>query len=198
MNWLEILGFVLSLATVWLSMQRRVASCPVGLAAVAVYALVFIDARLYSDALLQGMFALFIAYTWVHWSRHLDTGHRVEVVPLRRRRAMLHIALGIGGAIALGAFMRHGTNASLPWLDAALAAFSLVGQFWQARRHAAAWWMWIAVDVVYVGLYLAKDLWLTAFLYAIFVGLAIMGLRAWRAAEIADPDQGHEATAHGA
>ena len=44
---------------------------------------------------------------------------------------------------------------------------------------AAAWWLWIAVDVIYVGEYVYKALPITAVLYAGFVVLAAMGWRAW-------------------
>ncbi|MEG1612513.1 MAG: nicotinamide mononucleotide transporter family protein, partial [Alistipes sp.] len=55
-------------------------------------------------------------------------------------------------------------------------------QWWQARRHTATWWLWIVVDVVYVGAYLFKSLHVTAALYVFFLGLAVIGLRAWSAA----------------
>jgi nicotinamide mononucleotide transporter len=42
--------------------------------------------------------------------------------------------------------------------------------------------VWIVVDVVYVGAYLFKSLHVTAALYVFFLGLALFGLRAWRAA----------------
>jgi nicotinamide mononucleotide transporter len=35
------------------------------------------------------------------------------------------------------------------------------------------------VDVLYVGLYVYKGLMLTAILYAVFVAMAVAGLRAW-------------------
>ena len=65
-------------------------------------------------------------------------------------------------------------------MDAALSSFSLVAQYWAARRHAANWLLWIAVDVVYVGMFLFKSLMLTAGLYAAMVVLAAIGLRRWR------------------
>jgi nicotinamide mononucleotide transporter len=44
----------------------------------------------------------------------------------------------------------------------------------------AAWWLWIAVDVIYIGEYIYKHLLITSVLYAGFVVLAVIGLRAWR------------------
>ena len=73
-------------------------------------------------------------------------------------------------------------HAALPWLDAPLASFSLVASWWQARKHIANWWLWIVIDVLYVGEYIYKQLWPTALLYALLVALAILGLRDWKRA----------------
>lgn len=188
MDWIELIAAFVSVAAVWLTALRRVVSCPIGIASVILYAWVFIAARLYSDALLQGIFGVMIVYSWVYWQRHLDDGARVVVVPLARRSALRHIALGVVGAVVLGYVMHRYTNAALPWLDSALTAFSLVAQWWQARRHVAAWWLWIIVDVIYVGEYVYKRLDITSVLYAGFVVLAAVGLRQWqRARDVPSP-----------
>ena len=183
MNPIEILAAVLSALGVWLMARRRPWAWPIGLMSVLIYAWVFIEVRLYSDALLQGAFAAMLVYGWSRWLRNLGKDGRVRVATLPLPHASAHLALGALGALALGAFMAHCTRADLPWLDAALAAFSLVAQWWQARRHVASWWLWIAVDLVYVGMYLHKALHLTALLYALFVALAVNGLVQWRRAE---------------
>lgn len=196
MVYVELAAAVVSALAVWLTALRRLASWPIGLASVLLYAWVFVDARLYSDALLQGFFGVMIVYGWVHWSRRLDDGGQVRVAALPVRPALAHVALGAIGAAALGYVMHRWTNAALPWLDATLTAFSLVAQWWQARRHLAAWWLWIIVDVVYVGEYVYKDLRITAVLYAGFVALAIVGLRKWQAAR--EPGDGAVASDRGA
>ena len=76
-------------------------------------------------------------------------------------------------------------GAALPHLDATLTSYSLVASWWGARKHIANWWLWIAVDLIYVGEYLYKDLRLTALLYAGLVGLAVLGLCDWRRAPVA-------------
>ncbi|WP_049622744.1 nicotinamide riboside transporter PnuC [Frateuria defendens] len=182
MDAIELAGALLSAWGVWLTARRRLLCWPVNLAAVAVYGYVFLAARLYSDALLQGAFAVFIGYGWWRWRQHLGGDGRVQVAPLPPRQAAWHALLGALGALALGAAMHRWTDAALPWLDAALTAFSLVAQWWQARRHIAAWWLWIVVDTVYVGEYVYKSLLITAVLYAGFIALAAMGWRAWRQA----------------
>ena len=48
------------------------------------------------------------------------------------------------------------------------------------KKYIENWILWIVVDVVYIGMYLYKELYLTAALYAIFLGLAVAGWRQWR------------------
>lgn len=179
---LEWSAVAVSILGVWLMAQRRMLAWPVGLVSVALYALVFADAKLYSDALLQVAFAGFLSYGWFHWRRQARHDGRISIAPLPPRHRIRDLGIGMAFGIALGAAMHTYTDAALPWLDAMLAALSLVAQWWQARRHAAAWWLWIAVDVVYVGMYLVKSLNVTAVLYLVFVALAVKGLRAWTAA----------------
>jgi nicotinamide mononucleotide transporter len=193
MSWVELIGAIISAWAVWLTAQRKPWCWPTGLLSVLVYSWIFVDARLYSDALLQLAFAVLIVYGWHRWLHHLGEDGRVSVAPLRPGQAALHVLVGVAGALALGFAMHRYTDASLPWLDAALTSFSLVAQWWQGRRHIAAWWLWIVVDVIYVGEYVYKHLLITSVLYAGFIVLAIIGLRAWRMAaadddgELADP-----------
>lgn len=184
MNWIELLAAILSAWGVWLTTRRRPLCWPIGLISVLIYAWVFVSVRLYSDALLQGVFASIIVYGWWRWQHNLGDDGRVRIARLGVPTAAASLVVGGLAAIALGAFMHHQTNAALPWLDATLACFSMVAQWWQARRHIAAWWLWIAVDVVYIGMYAHKDLWITSVLYGGFLVLAVIGLRAWRQASV--------------
>jgi nicotinamide mononucleotide transporter len=180
MIWIELGGALVSAWAVWLTAKRRPWCWPVGLVSVLVYGGIFIDARLYSDALLQLAFAGLIVYGWRRWLQNLGDDGRVQLAPLPVAQAIGHVAIGVVAALLLGYSMHRWTDAALPWLDAALTAFSLVAQWWQGRRHVAAWWLWIAVDVIYIGEYIYKHLLITSVLYAGFVVLAVIGLRSWR------------------
>ena len=111
----------------------------------------------------------------------IDFDQRIIVFSWKQE-CLWGLAAGAAGSLILGYGMSHYTNASLPWLDSALTGFSLVAQWWQARKYIANWWLWIVVDVIYIGEYVYKHLSLTAGLYAFFVFLAALGLRDWRRA----------------
>ena len=180
MTAIELIGALISAWAVWLTAKRRPWCWPIGMLSVLLYCWIFVDAKLYSDALLQVAFAGLIVYGWRRWLQNLGDDGRVQVAALPRAEAVGHVLIGAFGALLLGYAMHRWTDAALPWLDAALTAFSLVAQWWQGRRHIAAWWLWIIVDVIYVGEYIYKHLLITSVLYAGFVVLAAIGLRAWR------------------
>jgi nicotinamide mononucleotide transporter len=71
------------------------------------------------------------------------------------------------------------TDSKVPWWDAFPTAASLVGQYLLGRKFIENWAVWLVVDVVGVGLFAYKGLWLTVGLYAVFVALCVAGWREW-------------------
>ena len=82
--------------------------------------------------------------------------------------------------LVFGLILKYFTDAAVPILDAQLAAFSLLATYWTSRKYIATWLLWIFLDIVYVGMFIYKDLFLTAGLYTAFVGLAIFGWWQWQ------------------
>ncbi|MGP8252362.1 MAG: nicotinamide riboside transporter PnuC [Terracidiphilus sp.] len=184
---IEIAGFVTTLLGIWLTTRRLLICWPVTLLADFLYLVVFYQARLFSDALLQIFFVAFTLYGWWHWWRGVREEGEVRVEPLGVRAAIAAMAAGAVGALLLSRLMLYlgaqlHVTIALPHLDAALASYSLVASWWQARKHIANWWLWIVVNLVYIGEYVYKDLWPTALLYLLLVGLAVLGWWDWRRA----------------
>jgi len=180
----ELAGFAITALGIWLTTKRLLICWPVVLLADVLYLVVFYQAKLYSDALLQVFFIAFTLYGWWHWWRGVRQEGEVRIVPLPYTSALLAVAVGAVGSVILGAVAVR-LHAALPHLDAALTSYSLVASWWGARKHIANWWLWIVLDAIYVGEYIYKDLWVTAVLYAGLVGLAVLGLRDWRRAAAA-------------
>lgn len=180
-DWVELAGFATTSVGIWLTARRSLLCWPIVLAADVLYVAVFYQARLLSDAMLQIFFVAFTLYGWWHWWRGVREDGEVRVVPLKRTQLLAGLAAGAVGCVLLGAVTVR-LGAALPFLDAALASYSLVASWWQARKHTANWRLWIVVDAFYVCEYIYKRLWVTAVLYAALVGLAMMGLRDWRRA----------------
>jgi nicotinamide mononucleotide transporter len=158
MSWLELIAAGLGIIAVWLTVRQNPWCWPIGLLMVLLYAWLFYDWRLYSNLLLQVLFAGLQLYGWWQWTRG---GERHD-------------------GLLLGYLMANHTDASAPWLDAALTSFSLVAQLWMAQKRLQCWALWIVVDLCYVAFFLHSGLYLTAGLYAVFTLLAISGWRSWQ------------------
>jgi nicotinamide mononucleotide transporter len=181
---LELASAVTAALGIWLTTKRRLICWPVTLLSIFLYMLVFYGAQLYSDALLQAFFVAFTVYGWWHWWRGTRQQGEVRIERLTLRSMLVALAAGLIGCFVLGNLAER-IHAALPHLDATLMSYSLVASWWQARKYIANWWLWIVVDLVYIGEYVYKDLMVTAILYAVFVGLAVLGLREWRRAQAA-------------
>ena len=62
----------------------------------------------------------------------------------------------------LGKLPSHMPGVALPYVDAATATTSLFAQYLMTRKLLENWTLWIIVDVVYVGMFIFKGLYLTA------------------------------------
>jgi len=160
---------------------RQIIWCwPAGLVSAGFFIIVFLHARLYGAMALQGVYVALMLYGWHAWLHGGASGGQLRV---SRTPRLWWLGLGLAGTVfaaALGLFLEHQTDAALPFWDAGATSFSLAAQWMTTRKWIENWLVWIAVDVVYVGIYVSQGLYPTAGLYAVFLVLAALGLLEWR------------------
>lgn len=181
MSGLELVAAALGVVAVWLTVKQNIWGWPIGLLMVLLYTWIFFDVKLYSDMLLQVFYAALQVYGWWQWTRRKGVVEGRTVTSLSGGTFILSMIIGAAVSLILGTAMAHFTDAAQPWLDASLTGFSLVAQVWMAQKRVQCWPLWIVLDVIFVGLFLYKALYLTAALYALFTLLAVQGWRDWRA-----------------
>jgi nicotinamide mononucleotide transporter len=177
---LELAAALTGAISVWLSVRQNIWSWPTAIVNVVLYTVVFWDAKLYADMGLQVVYAVLSLYGWYQWlyGGAGRTELRVTRTP-RRLGAILTLVAAVGSAL-LGTLLRHTTDAALPFMDSFLSSTSLVAQWMMTKKLLENWLVWIAVDVLYVGMFVFKGLYLTAGLYAVFLVLAVRGYVDWR------------------
>lgn len=176
---LELISFLLAVMTVALTIRQVHWGWLFSILSSGLYAAVFFDAKLYGDMGLQVMFILLSFWGWWQWWRGDGEGEQLHVTSLTRAQQLLAMLAWTALFTVLVFFLKAYTDTDVPYADGFLTAGSLVGQFLLSRKKIENWVVWILVDVLYVGLYVYKNLHLTALLYAVFVIMAIMGLRSW-------------------
>jgi nicotinamide mononucleotide transporter len=179
-SWLEIAAMLTGVWAVWLTAKQNILCFPVGILNVVLYAFLFFSpgVRLYADALLQCIYVILLIYGWKKWSGKQNE-ETVSEKTDSKSAARLFL-LCFSGTILLGYFFDKYTDAAYPWLDSALTSLSLAAQWMVAKKFIENWIVWIAVDIVYVPLFIVKHLPLTAILYLFFLVLAVIGWIAWK------------------
>jgi nicotinamide mononucleotide transporter len=180
MNPIEIVAAIFGVVSVFLSVRQNIWSWPTAIVNTGLYILVFYESKLYADTGLQVVYVVLNAYGWYHW---LYGGKNRTELPVSRTSArlwLLLIAIGTTAAAALGTLLYRQTDAALPYVDAATTSTSLVAQWMMTRKLLENWIIWVAVDVIYIGMYIYKSLYVTAVLYLIFLILSAMGYFEWR------------------
>lgn len=181
MSELEWAAAALVLINVMLVARRNVWNYPFALAAVSVYAVVFYDARLYSDMALQGFFFALNLYGWTNWLRARgDSG--VPVTWMAARDRWLWGVATVAAWLAWSLGMHRFTDAAAPWADGAIAMASIAAQWLLARRRVESWWLWILVDLIAVPLFAWRGLYATSAVYVLLLGISMAGLLEWRRA----------------
>ena len=177
---LEVVAFVLASVMVVLNMRVNPIAWPLAIISSLLYFALFWNSKLYGDASLQVFFALVALWGWWQWLR----GTAADGSALRVRsldavaRGWVFAALVLAWP-ATGWFLKRYTDTDVPWWDAFPTAGSVIGQWLLGRKYIENWAAWVVVNVVSVGLFAYKGLWLTTLLYTLFIAMSFMGWRAW-------------------
>lgn len=180
MNPIEIVAAVFGVVSVFLSVKQNIWSWPTAIVNVGLYIFVFFESKLYGDTGLQVVYVILNAYGWYHW---LYGGKNRTELPVSRTSARLGvflIALGAAGTALLGTILARKTDAALPYIDSLTTSTSLIAQWMMTRKLLENWIIWVAVDVIYIGMYIFKHLYPTAGLYLVWLVLSAMGYFQWR------------------
>ena len=179
-TWLEIVAFVLSVWMVVCNMRVDPLAWPLAIVASLLYGLLFAASKLYGEAGLQIFFAVIAAWGWWQWRFGTQDGGAPLVVRHLAWPAGLKLAaLTLAAWPLLGLLLDHATDSDVPYFDAFPTAFSVAGQWLLGRKYVENWPTWVLVNVVSIGLFAVKGLWLTVALYALFAVMALAGWRAW-------------------
>jgi len=180
-NPLETIAALFGIVSVYLSVRQNIWSWPTAIVNVGLYTVVFYQSRLYADMGLQVVYIVISFYGWYQWL-YGGMGHtELQVSRTSRGLGILLAAIGVVSTVLLGTLLHRTTNAAIPYLDSTTTSTSLVAQWMMTRKLLENWLVWVAVDVVYIGMFIYKSLYVTAMLYFVFLVLSIMGYRQWKA-----------------
>jgi nicotinamide mononucleotide transporter len=179
-SWAELIGAILGVAMVVCNIRQIHWGWPLAFLSALMYSVVFFDSLLFAEAALQIFFAVTALWGWWQWLHgQSNAGHALQPQVLTKALAIKSIAFCAVFTPVIALFLAKYTNSDVPWGDAIPTVLSLVATYWLGKKFTANWPLWIVVNVISMGLFAHKSLWLTVGLYALFAVMAAIGWRAW-------------------
>ncbi|MDR1459347.1 MAG: nicotinamide riboside transporter PnuC [Bacteroidales bacterium] len=180
-NVIEIIGFILALIHLFLEVKERWSMWLVGIFGSLFYVFIFFQSKIYAQ---MGLYAYFIIancyglYCWKYAKRRAETPLKISHITPKTAGVLFVIAVILSGLI--GYFLSEYTDSAIPYIDAILAALSIVATWMIARKILEHWYIWIVTDFFSVGLYFSLDLYPTTLLYLMYGCMSLWGLFNWR------------------
>ena len=168
MNWtpLEIWANAATLVCIFLAGRNSVHTWWTGMVACTLFGLLFYDAKLYADMILQVFFVITSIVGWWNWNKFGQDNTPITAV--KREKMVQYILAAIAFAGMYGAMLHYFTDAWSPWLDSLNLSISILAQLLLMTRKIENWPAWVVVNAISVPLYFSRELYLTAGLYSIF------------------------------
>lgn len=188
MNYLEILGTLVGLIYLWLEYRASIWLWVANVVMPAIYVMVYYQAGLYADFGINIYYLLVSVYGILYWWKgrqggNVQSSEEVQELPISHTPGQMWARLGII-SLALFLFIAFilisSTDSTVPWLDSFTTALSIVAMWMLARKYVEQWLVWIVVDAVSAGLYIYKELYFTAGLYALYTVIAYFGYVEWK------------------
>lgn len=183
---IELVAVVFGVLSVWYARKENILVFPFGIINVLIYIYICIATQLYANAGINVVYFLTNVYGWYNWSR---TNDEQGVLQISRNTKLQNIlwfsaAIVLYGVIVL--ILRTANqddpvylNSILPWIDGMNASFFLCATVLMTIKKIENWWFWIAGNILSIPVYFSQGLYFTSLQYAIFLVIAIMGLREW-------------------
>ena len=152
----------------------------------AIYIFIYYQAGLYADFGINIYYLLIALYGWIAWKtgftlfgKNKKSGE-LPIVHTPKRAWLQIIIAYIAAQLFITYILINYTDSTVPIADSFTTALSIVGMWMLARKYIEQWWVWCIVDVASTALYIHKELYLTATLYAVYAIIAIFGYLKWK------------------
>lgn len=181
---LEWVAVIASLAYVVLAAYNNIWCWPAAVVSTILYSVIFYEFYLWSDSALQVYYLIMAFYGWYCWRKAKLGKEAVKAVGLTITMwpVIKHFkAIGLLSIISccVGYLMASHTPTDFPYYDASTSVFAVFATYLVTQRILENWLYWIIIDFVSIYLYIEKGLLPTAFLFSVFVIIAVFGYFKW-------------------
>jgi len=178
---LELIAVFMSLTYVILAARKNIWCWPAAFISTVIYTFLFYKFYLWMDSLLQIYYIAMAFYGWYCWNQPAENiqGSRIALKTYTFKLHINSIIVLTVLSLSIGVIMDNYTPTDFPYLDSATSVFAVYSTYLVAQKVVENWLYWIVIDAVSIYLYIEKGLTPTAFLFGVFIIIAIYGYYTW-------------------
>ena len=178
-NWIEITAVILAILYLVLAVKQNILCWVAGIMSSVLYFFIMQSAGLYMEAYLQVFYVVMGFYGFSQW-RAGDTNNTIFVVNTwSKYQHITAILIILALSLLSGILLETYTDAALPFLDALVTWGAVVATYMVAKKLLENWIYWFVIDATSIFLFIARDLWLTAALFMIYIVIIYFGYQSW-------------------
>lgn len=176
---LSLVSGMLGICSVCLAAQGNIFTYLFGFAQVATYTWLCLEQRLYGEVAINAYYFLTMIYGVFVWRRRLSNSYSVLTRRMLRSVFAIIALSSIVVSALVGWMLSRWTDDTQPYLDAYTTIPALVAQVLMILVYREHWYLWIAVDILSVALWInAGDYCMTA-QYVFWCANCVYGFIRW-------------------
>ncbi len=176
----EVAAVLLALAYLVLVIRQNIWCWAGAIASTLIYLFLMYRAGLYMESALQAFYIAIAVYGWQQWRSGGPDHSRLPVSVWTPVKHFVTAAAILLLSVASGFLLDRYTSAALPYLDSFTTWAAIIATWMVARKILENWIYWFVIDSVSMYLYISRELYLTAGLFAVYLVLIVFGYQAWR------------------
>ena len=144
------------------------------------YIYIMYKAGLIMESFLQIFYVVMAIYGWLQWNNLINKNSTLRIRRWKKINHLYSLFSAIILAVISGILLEKYTKAALPFLDAFTTWGAIITTYMVAKKIIENWIYWFVIDSISIYLFISRELYLTAFLFLIYLIIIIFGYKSWR------------------
>ena len=177
---LELVAVLTAVTYLILAAKENVKCWYAALISSLIYIYIMFQAGLIMESILQIFYVLMAVYGYIQWTNKISVDTNLSIKSWNKINHLYSISLVIALSIFSGIFLEKYTQAALPFLDAFTTWGAIITTYMVAKKIIENWIYWFVIDSISIYLYISRELYLTAFLFLIYLIIIFFGYISWK------------------
>ena len=185
-KWIQVFGVLTGAGSVYfLARNNGKVGWTLGIINAVFFVILFAQQLLFADVTLN-LYYFVTSAMGLYWWMRGKAKQPLPITHLSKKGWVAVAAVAIVGTALFATFLGYMTIAQFVVIDSFTTVLSFIGQYLLARKIFDNWYIWILADIIDIGLYAVKGLWLVVAMTAVYMVFCVMAIFKWKKDELAE------------